>query len=76
MSIPIQGKPDRSGMALRVLTLDGLMVALSIVLTRLMSLNIPIGGGIGARIGLGHLPIRVCRHRRRSAERSAGRGCC
>ncbi|MFZ2414157.1 MAG: folate family ECF transporter S component [Candidatus Cryosericum sp.] len=57
MSIPIQGKPDRSGMALRVLTLDGLMIALSIVLTRLMSLNIPIGGGIGARIGLGHLPI-------------------
>ena len=57
MSVPIERKPDRSGMVLRVLTLDGLMIALSIVLTRLLSLNIPIGGGIGARIGLGHLPI-------------------
>lgn len=57
MSIPVEGKPDRSAVALRVLTLNGLMIALSIVLTRLMSLNIPIGGGIGARIGLGHLPI-------------------
>ena len=57
MSIPTKGKPDRSGMALRVLTLDGLMIGLSIVLTRLMSLNVPIGGVIGVRIGLGHLPI-------------------
>src|SRR5450759_3307922 len=53
----VEGKSDRARLALRVLTLDGLMIGLSIVLTRLMSLNVPIGGGIGARIGLGHLPI-------------------
>ncbi|WP_165845101.1 folate family ECF transporter S component [Candidatus Cryosericum terrychapinii] len=56
---PVEGKPDRARIAIRVLTLDGLMIGLSIVLTRLMSLNVPIGGGIGARIGLGHLPIVV-----------------
>jgi len=57
VSSPVGRKPDRTRMTLRVLTLDGLMIGLSIVLTRLLSLNIPIGGGIGARIGLGHLPI-------------------
>ena len=57
MSNPVVRKSDRGRMTLRVLTLDGLMIGLSIVLTRLMSLNVPIGGGIGARIGLGHLPI-------------------
>ena len=57
MSNLVEGKSDRARLALRVLTLDGLMIGLSIVLTRLMSLNVPIGGGIGARIGLGHLPI-------------------
>ena len=57
MSSAVGRKPDRTRMTLRVLTLDGLMIGLSIVLTRLLSLNIPIGGGIGARIGLGHLPI-------------------
>lgn len=43
----------------RTLALDGLMAALSIILTRFLSLNIPIGGGLGARVGLGHLPIVV-----------------
>jgi ECF transporter S component (folate family) len=43
--------------AVKVLALDGVMIALSVVLTRFLSLNIPIGGGIGARVGLGHLPI-------------------
>jgi ECF transporter S component (folate family) len=57
VSNPVEGKPNRARMTLRVLTLDGLMIGLSIVLTRLMSLNVPIGGGLGARIGLGHLPI-------------------
>lgn len=59
MSNPVGAEPNRTRIALRALTLNGLMIALSIVLTRLMSLNIPIGGGIGARIGLGHLPIVV-----------------
>lgn len=57
MGNAVEGKLDRAPMTLRVLTLDGLMIGLSIVLTRLLSLNIPIGGGIGARMGLGHLPI-------------------
>lgn len=57
MSKPVEVRPDRARLALRVLTLDGLMIGLSVVLTRLMSLNVPIGGGLGARIGLGHLPI-------------------
>ncbi|MHB8071027.1 MAG: folate family ECF transporter S component [Candidatus Cryosericum sp.] len=57
MRSPAEVKPDRARVTLRVLTLDGLMIAVSVVLTRLLSLNIPIGGGIGARIGLGHLPI-------------------
>jgi ECF transporter S component (folate family) len=54
-------KPDTSNtaghLALRALALDGIMIALSVVLTRFLSINIPIGGAIGARIGLGHLPI-------------------
>lgn len=57
MRISAGKNPDHARLTLRILTLDGVMVAVSVVLTRLLSLNIPIGGGIGARIGLGHLPI-------------------
>lgn len=57
MSNLVEAKQDRTRMTLRALTLDGLMIAVSIVLTRFLSLNVPIGGGIGARVGLGHLPI-------------------
>jgi ECF transporter S component (folate family) len=55
--MPVEEKPDLARLALRGLTLDALMIALSVVLTRFLSLNVPIGGGVGARIGLGHLPI-------------------
>ena len=42
---------------LRSLALDGLMIALSIALTRFASYYVPIGGTPGARLGLGPLPI-------------------
>ena len=41
----------------REITTMGLLIALSIILTRILSLRIAIGGVEGVRIGLGKLPI-------------------
>lgn len=44
-------------MPIRRLTWMGLLVALSIVLTRLFSFTIPIGGTMALRLGFGPIPI-------------------
>ncbi|MGE5654481.1 MAG: folate family ECF transporter S component [Bacillota bacterium] len=46
-------------MQIRRLTWMGLLVALSIVLTRLFSFTIPIGGTTALRLGFGPIPIVI-----------------
>lgn len=43
----------------RVLTISGLLIALSIVFTRFMTVQIPIAGMPSVRLGLGALPIII-----------------
>ncbi len=52
-----QGGKDKMKISSRKITTMGLLIALSIILTRVASLRISIGGVEGVRIGLGKLPI-------------------
>lgn len=52
-----QGGKDKMKISSHKITTMGLLIALSIILTRIASLRISIGGVEGVRIGLGKLPI-------------------
>ena len=52
-----QGGKDKMKISSHKITTIGLLIALSIILTRIASLRIAIGGVEGIRIGLGKLPI-------------------
>jgi len=52
-----QGGKDKMRISSHKITTMGLLIAMSIILTRIASLRIAIGGVEGVRIGLGRLPI-------------------
>ncbi|MDI7250904.1 MAG: ECF transporter S component, partial [Bacillota bacterium] len=51
------GSRSRSVLPLRLVTWGAMLIALSVVLTRVASIRIPVGGVEAIRIGFGALPI-------------------
>ena len=50
---------SRKGMDVNTLVKAAFLVALSVVLTRFLSIMIPIGGAQGVRVGFGGMPITI-----------------